>query len=133
MTLKTPHIGRPTLDPSRWSSQGTGLNAHWRVAKVAIEMAHTLYDEYMTAHNSLNREMRRNLTEKQARAAFVARVAPDLLEDARQALTMCLTLPDDQMPVAQKDEIADALIKDSDMRGNRKIATDVVLSSGMVH
>jgi hypothetical protein len=57
---------------------------------------------------------------------FVERVAPRMLEDARQALTTLLTLPDDKMPVAQKDEIAEALILDNDLRAKRIVAQDRV-------
>lgn len=131
--LATPHIGRRTVDNSRIGGTGRGLNAHKMVANLAVEMAHECYEAHMSAKNGLWREMRRNLTEKQARIAFVAKIAPTLLEDARLALTDCLTMPDDVMPKAQKDEIADVLIKDSDMRANRLIATDMALGSGLVH
>lgn len=132
--LSSPHIRtRKLIEPSRISGQGTGLNAHWRVAKVAIEMAHEIYEHHMSANNELYRAFRQNLTEKQALAAFVARVAPTLLEDARLALTECLTLPDDVLPREQKDEIAEALILDTDFRANRYVAAQHADVPGSLH
>ena len=122
MSLAKPHIGRRTRDPSRLSGQGTGLNAHAMVAKVAIEMAYACWEAHMSADNALYRAFRQNLTEKQALTAFVARVAPTLLQDARLALTAALRQPDSEVPRAMKDEIADALIKDQAFTANRQVA-----------
>jgi hypothetical protein len=121
MKLKSPHIGRKTIDPSRVSGANTGLNAHILVAETAVKMANELFDVYMAANNELYRAMRQELSEKQARMAFVYKVAPTLLEDARQALTECLSQPDDVVSVRLKDQIADALIKDTDFRANRLV------------
>ncbi len=131
--LATPHVRtRRVIDPSRLSGQGTGLNAHRMVAEVAIEMANHHFEHYMVVNNELWRSLREQLTEKQARIAFVAKIAPMLLEEARLALTECLSQPDDVCPKTQKDEIADALIKDNDMRANRRKAAEHMPSS-LVH
>lgn len=129
--LATPHIGRPTRDNPR---AGGGLNAHIMVAKVAIEMAHEWYEVYM-ADNAMNHKMRAGgqVTEVASRKLFVELVAPRLLEDARKALVAMLTQPDDRVPVAMKDEIADALIKDSDLRGKRFVAEEEATVPGWVH
>lgn len=120
--LATPHLGRQTMDNPRF---GPGLNAHWQVAKVAIEMANAHFETYMRV-NALHHKIRANgkVPEKQARKVFVDRVAPRLLEEARLALTNMLTQPDDRVPVAMKDEIAEALILDSDLRGKRIVAEE---------
>lgn len=115
----TFHVGRPTQDSSRWSGNGTGLNAHRLVAETAVQMTHECYEHHMSANNALYKAFRENLSEKQARLAFVAKVAPTLLEDARQVLADCLSQPDSVVPKEQKDQIADALIKDTDLRANR--------------
>jgi hypothetical protein len=47
-----------------------------------------------------------------------------LLEDARQALVQCLAQPDDVCPVSMKDEIAEALILDNDLRAKRMVAAN---------
>jgi hypothetical protein len=112
------------VDPVRF---GPGLNAHRLVAEQAIEMANELFEAY-ARNNAMYHKLRAGgeVTEPQARRVFVERVAPRLLEDARQALTRCLALPDDQMPVAQKDEIAEALILDNDLRAKRIVAQNRV-------
>lgn len=131
--LATPHVRtRRVIDPSRISGQGTGLNAHRMVAEVAVEMANHHFEHYMIVNNELWRTLREHLTEKQARMAFVAKIAPMLLEEARLALTECLLQPDDICPKSQKDQIADALIKDNDMRANRRKAAEHMPSS-LVH
>jgi hypothetical protein len=123
--MKSPHVRtRPILDPSRLSGQGTGLNAHRIVAETAVAMANEHFEHYMIVNNALWNTLREHLTEKQARMVFVAKIAPMLLEEARLALTDCLTQPDDVCPKSLKDKIADALIKDTDLRANRlKAAT----------
>tara|TARA_R110000868_G_scaffold410518_2_gene698938 strand:- start:365 stop:784 length:420 start_codon:yes stop_codon:yes gene_type:complete len=122
--LMAPHVRtKRVIDPSRLSGQGTGLNAHRLVAETAVKMAEECYEAHMSANNSLYKAMRAKLTEKQARLAFVARVAPTLLEDARVALATMLRQPDDAVPVSMKDEIAEALIKDTDFRANRIVDT----------
>lgn len=131
--LATPHVRtRKVIDPSRISGQGTGLNAHRMVAEVAVGLAQACYEMHMSANNALYRSMRENLTERQALTAFVARVAPTLLEEARLALTDCLNQPDDECPSALKAEIADALIKDNDMRANRVKAAEH-MPSNLIH
>lgn len=131
--LATPHARtRRVIDPSRISGQGTGLNAHRMVAEVAVEMANHHFEHYMIVNNELWRTLREHLTEKQARVVFVATIAPMLLEEARLALTECLAQPDDICPKSQKDQIADALIKDNDMRANRRKAAEHMPSS-LVH
>lgn len=134
MSRKSPHIGRRTAEPSRWSGNNTGLNAHRMVAECAVKMAEEFF-EVFAANNDWYRALRAQgqLTEKEARLVFVARVAPTLLEDARRALTDCLSLGDDVMPRAQKDEIADALVKDTDMRANRFVAEESATIPSVLH
>ena len=129
MSLKTPHISRRTQDNSRISGAGRGLNAHIMVAQTAVEMAQACFEAHMSANNELYRAFRQNLTEKQARLVFVKQVAPTLLEEARLALTDCLTQSDDEVSPRLKDEIAQALILDSDLRANRLKAAEHMPSS----
>jgi hypothetical protein len=96
-------------------------------------MANELFEVYMGANNELYRAMRKELTEKQARVAFVSKVAPTLLEDARQALTECLSQPDEAVPVSLKDQIAAALIKDTDFRANRMVDMGRVTIPSRLH
>ena len=130
--MKSPHIRtRNLIDPQRF---GPGLNAHKLVAETAVRMAQECWEAHMSANNALYRSFRENLTEKQALTAFVARVAPTLLEDARLALTDCLSQPDRVVPPSMKAQIAEALIADSPLRANRVVAADhAVMPSGMVH
>jgi hypothetical protein len=114
------HIARPTRDPLPF---GPGLNCHKMVAKIAIEMANALWEQY-AANNFIYRKMRAEgrVREKDARQLFVQQVGPRVLEDARSALTDMLTVPDHIMPTAQKAEIAEALILDNDLRAKRIVA-----------
>ena len=131
--MKSPHVRtRRVIDPSRISGQGMGLNAHRLVAETAVAMANEHFENYMIVNNALWKSLREVLTEKQARVAFVAKIAPMLLEEARLALTDCLSQPDDVCPKSMKDQIADALIKDTDLRANRlKAATH--MPSNLLH
>jgi hypothetical protein len=116
------HIGRKTRELSRY---GPGLNAHRLVAEVAVEMAHELFEVY-AADNAIYHALRANgeITEKAARLVFVERVAPRLLQDARQTLAKMLSHPDDVVPKAQKDEILEALVLDAPLMANRFVAED---------
>lgn len=130
--LQTPHIGRTTLDNSRLSGMGTGLNAHRLVAETAVSLAQSCYEAWMGANNELYRKMRENLTNKQIETIFISKVAPTLLEEARKALATCLSQPDSEVPVSMKDQIAEALILDTDFRANRfKAAED--MPSSLIH
>jgi hypothetical protein len=102
---------------------GTGLNAHRLVAETAVEMANELFEVY-AADNGIYRAMKEKglTTEAKARKAFVTRVAPRLLEDARQSLVSCLAEPDDRVTPHMKQEIYEALIADNDLRANRAVA-----------
>ena len=124
--LSTPHIGRKTLDNSRLSGAGRGLNAHRLVAETAVKLAYNVYEAWMGANNDLYRTMRENLTNRRIETIFVAKIAPTLLEEARIALTECLSQPDSEVPVSMKDEIAEALILDNDLRAKRIVAQDRV-------
>ena len=131
MTKKhpAPHIRtKPLRDSAR---AGGGLNAHRLVAEQAVEMANELFEVY-AMENAIYRRLRAGgaVTEAQARKVFVARTAPRLLEDARQALTACLAQPDDVCPVSQKDQIAEALILDNDLRAKRIVAQNRVVAPG---
>jgi len=106
---------------------GPGLNAHWRVAKVAVEMANALFEEY-AAVNAIYRRLRAEgrVSEADARRLFVERVGPRMLEQARIALTDMLTQPG--VPTAVKDEITEALILDNDLRAKRIVADERLVS-----
>jgi hypothetical protein len=119
MSLKKPHIGRKTAGRQRF---GGGLNAHWRVAKVAVQMAREMFEVYMVANNEMYRKLRENFSEKEVRDIFVMKVAPQLYEDARRAMAMCLKLPEHEFPAAEKEKIMEALVLDSDLRANRPVA-----------
>ncbi len=122
-SLAAPHIGRPTRDPDNLGGIGRGLNAHWRVAKVAIEMAEELFGVYMLDNDWWHKmSAGGEVSEKQGRKLFVNCVAPQLLEDARLSLVDALALPDSVMPQSQKDEIAEALILDNPLRAKRQVA-----------
>jgi hypothetical protein len=129
--LKAPHIGKKTRDRPNF---GPGLNAHRLVAEQAIEMAQELFEVY-ARENSIYRALRANgqVSAKQARLVFIERVAPRLLEDARQALTACLSQPDDMVPVSLKDQIAEALILDSPLRASRLVAADQATIPSYLH
>ena len=71
-------------------------------------------------------------TEKARILVFVKQAAPQLLEEARLVLTNCLSQPDDVVPARMKEDIADALIKDSDFRANRLKAAEH-MPSGLLH
>jgi hypothetical protein len=130
--LQAPHIGRKTLDNSRLSGMGTGLNAHRLVAETAVGLARNVYEAWMGANNELYRAMRRELSNKEIETIFIAKVAPTLLEEARKALADCLSRPDSEVPVSMKDQIAEALILDTDFRANRfKAAED--MPSSLIH
>lgn len=121
--MMAPHVRtRKIKEPSRLAGIGRGLNAHRMVAETAIKLAEACYEAHMSANNDLYRAFRENLTEKQARVAFVARIAPTMLEEARLALVDCLAQPDDICPVAMKDQILEALTLDNDLRANRSVA-----------
>ncbi len=113
---------RKIVEDSRLSGQGTGLNAHRMVAELAVKMADEHYDLYMSENNELWKLFKANLTPKQRRVAFVLKVAPVLLEDARLVLTDMLAQPDDVVTTHLKDQIMEALILDNDFRANRKVA-----------
>ena len=98
------------------------LNCHIMVRKTAESMAQELFEVYARddkTYKALKADGR--LTEKLARKRFVARVAPKLYEDARQALVEMLAQPDDRVPVSMKEEIAEALILDNACRANRLV------------
>lgn len=116
--VRTRHI----RENSRLSGQGTGLNAHRMVAELAVKLADEHFDLYMSENNELWKLFKDNLTPKQRRIAFVSKVAPVLLEDARLILTDMLTQPEDVVTQHMKDQIMEALILDNDFRANRKVA-----------
>jgi hypothetical protein len=101
------------------------LNAHIMVLTTARDMANELFEVYARS-NDYYRALRLNnaITERKARRIFVNRIAPKLYEYARQALTQMLAQPDEAVPVSTKDAIAEALILDNDLRGNRMVATE---------
>ena len=130
--LTTPHIGRKTRDNSRLSGVGTGLNAHRMVAEKAVELAYSTYEAWMGANNELYREMRRNFTHQQIEIIYVSKIAPDLLEEARLALTDQLSQPDNVVPKSMKEKIGEALVLDNDFRANRRKAA-AHMPSSLIH
>jgi len=129
--LKSPHIGKRTRDRPNF---GPGLNAHRLVAEQAVAMAQELFEVY-AQENSIYRALRAGgqVSAKQARLVFVERVAPKLLEEARQALTACLSQPDDMVSVSLKDQIAEALILDSPLRASRLVTADQATIPAYLH
>lgn len=116
------HIRKKTLELPNF---GPGLNAHRLVGLVAVQMASEMYEVY-ARDNVVYKALRAGgeITERASRLVFIERVAPRLLEDARQALTDCLSRPDAEVPQAQKDDILEALLKDNDLRAKRLVAED---------
>lgn len=129
-----PHVRtKPIRENSRIAGLGRGLNAHRMVAEAAVAMAQAAFEQYMSAHNEAYRAFRENLTEKEARIAFVAKIAPTLLEEARLVLVDCLSQPDDECTPFMKEQIVDALVKDTDLRANRIAAAQHAMLAGMQH
>jgi hypothetical protein len=129
-----PHVRtRQIRENSRIAGMGRGLNAHRMVAETAVKMAMEYWEVYMLENNELYRAFKANLTEKQMIAAWVAKIAPLFLEEARLALTDCLSQPDDVVSRTLKDEIFDALLKDTDFRANRTVAAQHAALPGMMH
>lgn len=125
MTLAAPHIRtRPIRENSRIAGIGRGLNAHRMVAETAVKMAYELYEDWMGAHNEVRKAFLAIPTEKARQLVFVKQAAPQLLEEARIALADCLSQPDEVVSRRLKDEIAEALIKDTDLRANRLKAAE---------
>ncbi len=108
-----------------------GLNVHRLVAKTAIEMAEEMFEDY-ARENAIYKRLRAGgqVSEKHARNFFVARVAPKLYEDARQALAAMLAEPEERVSQHMKDEIYEALCLDNDLRANRMVARDMVTAPG---
>lgn len=122
--MKKPHIRTKKLvDPARLGGTGQGLNGHWRVVKVAKEMARHECEPYLH-HNEWRAAMTAGgvVSDEAARELFVELWAPELLEDAREALTNMLTQPDFVVPRSEKDEISEALILDNALRGKRTVS-----------
>ncbi len=122
---------RPIRENSRLSGQGLGLNAHRMVAETAVKMADEYFDLYMAENNALWKMFKENLTPKQRRVAFVAKIAPSLLEDARLLLVDCLSQPEDVVTQHMKDSIMEALVLDNDLRANRSVAAQHAMLPGM--
>ena len=125
MTLSAPHVRiRPLRENSRIAGLGRGLNAHRMVAETAVKLAYELYESWMAVHNEVRRAFKAIPTEKARQLVFVRQAAPQLLEEARLVLTNCLSQPDEVVSKHMKDAIADALIKDTDLRANRLKAAE---------
>lgn len=108
-----------------------GLNAHVMVAQMAQEMAQELFEVY-ASDNEIYRNLRANgqVTEKAAREFFVIKMTPKLLEDARIALTSCLG---GELPKYQQDKIAEALIRDNQLRANRQVSSAAAILPAHLH
>ena len=97
------------------------LNVHILVRKQAEAMANELFEIYARENRTYRMWLEAGGTPAKARRVFVSRMAPKLYEDARLALTDVLAQPDEKVPVAIKNEIAEALIADHAHRGNRTV------------
>jgi hypothetical protein len=125
MTLSAPHVRtRPIRENSRIAGIGRGLNAHRMVAEQAVKMAYEMYGPYMAANNDLRARFKAIPREADRQLVFVRQMAPQLLEEARLALTDCLAYPDELVSKHMKDAIAEALILDGDLRANRVKAAE---------
>lgn len=132
-SLPAPHVRtRRIVENSRIAGLGRGLNAHRMVAECAVKLAYELYEGWMSEHNDVRRAFLAIPTEKARQMVFVKQAAPQLLEEARLVLANCLSQPDDVVSVRLKDEIADALIKDTDLRANRVKAAEH-MPVGLLH
>jgi hypothetical protein len=123
MKRRTLHVRtKRVVDPLPF---GGGLNAHRLVAETAIEMANEAFELY-ARENGIYKALRAQgqLNEKQARRFFVERVAPRMLEDARQTLTQMLGMDDNAVAPNVKETIYEALILDNDLRAKRHVAPD---------
>ena len=120
------------MSSKRISRPNSGLNAHKMVASVAIEMAEDLFEVY-ARDNAMYRKMRADgqVTEKAARRVFIDRVAPRLLEDARQTLISMLGLEDVHENL--KSQIYEAILLDNDLRANRFVAENVAVTPSHLH
>lgn len=133
MTLPAPHVRtRPIRENSRIAGIGRGLNAHRMVAETAVKLAYELYEGWMSEHNETRRAFKAIPTEKARQLVFVRQAAPQLLEEARLLLTSCLSQPDSVVPKHMKDDIAEALMLDNDLRANRVKAAEH-MPSGLLH
>jgi hypothetical protein len=81
----------------------TNVFAHKMVADLCVHMAHDLYQELVTN----NKWYKANPDE----TAYVNRVAPTLVSEARQILGSMLN--DTNLSPDQKEEICEALVKDN--------------------
>lgn len=102
------------------------------VARLACEMAEELFEAY-ARDNATYRRLRADgqVTEKAARKLFVERVAPKMLEEARQALTTMLGSDDTSHYV--KEQIYEALCLDSDLRANRNVTAAQAVVPSHLH
>lgn len=99
--------------------------AHKLVVKVATEIAHELYEQTMMT-NSFHASWKtycEGMTPAQREAAYVKLAMPNLLDDARTTLTDMLK---GNLTKSLRDEIADALIKDSHLRGGNPLRPRLV-------
>lgn len=112
----------------------TGLNAHIQVAKVAIRMAHELYEvwaEQNHIYKQLKDAKERGFKVKDPRRLFVKRVAPTLLQDARRALAQTIANPN--TTEYMREQIAEALIKDAALQANRFVEKERAFIPSTVH
>lgn len=80
------------------------ITAHQLVADTAVGLAQELYEELCSRHNGVYARYR-------DRAHFVREVAPQLRQEARQALA--LLLGDPKTPESEKSRIHEALVQDN--------------------
>jgi len=98
------------------------IHAHWRVAQLATEMAHNVYDELMRRNDwyDMHKRMHPNLASKALEKVWVKKNQHKFIAAARHTLAGMLALPYDS---DLKDQIHEALVLDATLRAGRtKIA-----------
>lgn len=93
-------------------------HAHFLIVSTATEMAGAMYEE-MARDNDWYRDWCRthpNMKEPQLQKRFILAMTPKLLDQARTTLAAMLNGPYDEK---MKADIADALIKDNELRRGR--------------
>ena len=94
------------------------LHVHFLIAETAEAMARSLYDDLMKDNRRYKafKKLCPDLTPQELESRWIALWVPKLLESARATLAQMLTT---NIPEAQKETIADALVKDNILRRGR--------------
>lgn len=106
------------LDPNRPAKVARGVHAHPLVAKTAVAMAYSLYDDVMRDNTvyATWKKICPELTPKILELQFVKLMTPHLLAPARATLAQMLSMPTN---AALHPEIHEALIADNTLRRGR--------------